>query len=266
MLTRISIPAALTALAILVQVEQRAVGAQQRDAQHPGVSNYAQADFEAGARVYAANCVGCHGANGDGVGTVNLKNGQFRRAGTDQELSALISNGIPGTGMPAHRLAPPELSALVIYVRNMRDYDGRSITLGDASRGRALFDGKAGCKECHRVAGSGPRGAPDLTDIGLTRSASQLQRSLLEPSAGMMPINRPVQLLFKDGRRMTARRLNEDTYYVQLVDQEGRLVSVDKSELREYRILVESPMPSVKGKLTTDEVSDLVAYLASLKG
>ncbi len=266
MLTRTSIPVAASALAIFINVEQSGVHAQRGDAQHPGASTYAQADFEAGARVYTANCVGCHGANGDGVGTVNLKNGQFRRAATDQELSALVSNGIPGTGMPAHRLAPPELSALVIYLRNMRDYDGRSVTLGDASRGKALFEGKAGCRGCHRVAGSGPRGAPDLSDIGLARSASQLQRSLVEPSAGMMPINRPVQLVFKDGRRMVGRRLNEDTYTVQLMDEEGRLASVDKSDLREYRILVESPMPSVGGKLTPEELADLVAYLTSLKG
>jgi putative heme-binding domain-containing protein len=266
MVTRGSVAAGVGALAILVYVGQSALVAQQQDPQHPGASNYALADFEAGARVYAGNCVGCHGANGDGVGTVNLKNGQFRRAATDQELSAIISNGIPGTGMPPHRLAPPELSALVIYLRNMRDADGRMVKLGDVTRGKSVFEGKGGCRGCHRVAGDGPRGAPDLTDIGLTRSASQLERSLLEPNAGLMPINRPVQLVFKDGRRMTGRRLNEDTYTVQLMDQEGRLASVDKSELREYRIGVESPMPSVKGKLTPEEVSDLIAYLASLKG
>ena len=100
--------------------------------------------------------------------------------------------------------------------------------------GKALFDGKGGCKGCHRVGGSGPRGAPDLTDIGLTRAASQLQRSLLEPSAGMMPINRPVRLVFKDGKRMTGRRLNEDTYTVQLMDEEGRLVDQEmRDELTE---------------------------------
>ena len=82
----------------------------------------------------------------------------------------------------------------------------------------------------------------------------------------MMPINRPVRLVLKDGRRMTGRRLNEDTYTVQLMDEEGRLVSVEKSDVREYRIVLESPMPSLKGKLTAEEMADLIAYLASLKG
>ena len=248
-------------------VETGVAGAEQNQAsQRPGLPDYAQADIEAGARVYSATCAGCHGLNGDGVGTVNLKSGQFRRASTDPELAALISNGIPGTGMPAQKLAPPEMSAVVTYLRNMRAFEGRSVALGEASRGKAIFDGKGGCKGCHRVAGNGPRGAPDLTDIGLTRAASQLQRSLLEPSSGMMPINRPVRLVFKDGRRMTGRRLNEDTFTVQLVDEEGRLVSVEKSDLREYRIVLESPMPSLKGKLTAEEMADLIAYLASLKG
>src|SRR5262245_15629488 len=191
MRARTSIAAAVAGLAIFSGVGVGVSDAQQPDAQHPGARNYAQVDFEAGKRVYAATCNQCHGVNGDGVGTVNLKSGQFRRASTDPELSTLILNGIPGAGMPPHRLAPPEVASLLTYVRNMRDDDGRSVALGDPARGKALFAGKGGCKECHRIAGDGPRGAPDLTDVGLLRSASQLQRSLLEPNAGMMPINRP---------------------------------------------------------------------------
>ena len=48
-------------------------------------------------------------------------------------------------------------------------------------------------------------------------------------------------------------------------DDRENLVSLDRTTLRSYTILKESPMPSVKGKLTDSQVSDLVAYLASLK-
>jgi hypothetical protein len=60
--------------------------------------------------------------------------------------------------------------------------------------------------------------------------------------------------------------MNEDTYTLQLIDDHENLVSFDKSDLRSVTILKESPMPSVKGQFTTDQLSDLVAYLASLKG
>jgi len=50
------------------------------------------------------------------------------------------------------------------------------------------------------------------------------------------------------------------------VDDQGRLVSLQKGDLREYTILTTSSMPPYQGKLTAGEVADLVAYLLSLKG
>ena len=70
----------------------------------------------------------------------------------------------------------------------------------------------------------------------------------------------------RDGKTITGRRLNEDTYTVQLIDTEERLVSLIKSELREYTVLKTSAMPSYKEKLTSADLDDLVAYLRTLKG
>ncbi|MGH9309776.1 MAG: c-type cytochrome, partial [Vicinamibacterales bacterium] len=55
------------------------------------------------------------------------------------------------------------------------------------------------------------------------------------------------------------------TYTVQIADEEGRLVSVLKSDLREFRVLTTSPMPSYKDVLTQEEIADVFAYLLSLK-
>ncbi|HEX7140562.1 MAG TPA: hypothetical protein VF219_22110, partial [Vicinamibacterales bacterium] len=62
------------------------------------------------------------------------------------------------------------------------------------------------------------------------------------------------------------RRLNEDTYTVQVIDDQERLLSLTKSDLREYTIVTTSPMPSFRSTLRDDELSDLLAYLLSLKG
>jgi putative heme-binding domain-containing protein len=140
------------------------------------------------------------------------------------------------------------------------------VKAGDAGRGRAVVEGKGACSRCHRVGAQGSRVGPDLSDVGATRSAGSLLRSLSDPTSQMMPINRPVRAVTTDGKVVNGRRLNEDTYSVQLIDDQERLVSLVKSDLREYTILTASPMPSYKDRLTPDEMADVVAYLLSLKG
>jgi len=98
------------------------------------------------------------------------------------------------------------------------------------------------------------------------RSAASLQRTLVDPSSQMMPINRPVRAVTRDGTVINGRRLNEDTYSVQLIDDHERLVSLMKADLREFKILTTSPMPSYKDVFSGDELADLLAYLLSLKG
>jgi putative heme-binding domain-containing protein len=233
-------------------------------AAHPG--EYAPADIAYGSRLYDAQCTTCHGATGDGVGGVNLRSGRFRNATTDQDLIRVITTGIPGTGMQAFKLDSSEIAGIIAYLRNMNSFDRGSIKAGDAGRGRTIVENKGACLTCHRVGMQGSRVAPDLSDVGATRSAGSLLRSLTDPTTQMMPINRPVRCLTKDGTVINGRRLNEDTYTVQLIDEHEKLVSLVKSDLKEYTIVTVSPMPSFRDRLTQDEIADTVAYLLTLKG
>ena len=81
-----------------------------------------------------------------------------------------------------------------------------------------------------------------------------------------MTNNRPVHAVTRDGKVIDGRRLNEDTFTVQLTDQDGRLISLVKADLREYRISTTSPMPSYEKELSPLELADVVSYLLSLKG
>lgn len=231
---------------------------------NPG--EYAPADIAYGSRIYDAQCTTCHGANGDGVGGVDLRSGRFRNAVTDQDLTRVITSGLPGTGMLAFKFDASELAGVIAYLRNMNAFDRGSVKTGDAGRGRGILEGRGGCLTCHRVGANGSHVAPNLSDIGAMRSAASIQRSLVDPSSQMMPINRPVRIVTQDGRTINGRRLNEDTYTVQIIDDQEHLMSLTKTDLREYTIATTSPMPSFRSTLREDELSDLLAYLLSLKG
>src|SRR2546427_9141685 len=230
------------------------------------VAQYSQADVEAGYTLYNANCITCHGTNGDSIPGVNLRTNQFRRVATDADLNRLVQTGIPGTAMPPGRYTTADLAGLVAYIRSMHAFDTIAPGQGDGVRGQTIFEEKGNCTSCHRVNGKGSRVAPDLSDIGAIRSPDALRRSLMDPTGSMLPLNRYVRAVTRDGKVITGRRLNEDTYTVQLIDTEERLVSLTKSDLREYTVLKASAMPSYKQKLTPAELDDIVAYLRTLKG
>jgi hypothetical protein len=71
--------------------------------------------------------------------------------------------------------------------------------------------------------------------------------------------------VLKDGSATAGRLLNLDPFTVQLLDSKERLVTFQRSELREFTT-VKSAMPSYRDKLSAQELSDLLAYLFSLKG
>jgi len=253
----------LAPLAIVVAALLPFAELQAQTQTHAG--QYELADIEFGAQLYAGRCIVCHGERGDAMPGASLASGRFRNATSDRELSTVIRDGLPGTAMVAMGYTPGELTALVAYLRNMSTFDMRGTARGDAERGRALY-ASSGCASCHRVAGQGGRQGPDLTRIGSERTAAGLDRTLLDPRAAMLPINRPVRAVTRDGRVIVGRRVNEDTFTVQIIGPDGRLVAVDKQELREYSIGTEASMPSYADELDGQARADVVAYLLSLKG
>ena len=235
-------------------------------AQQEHAGQYSQADINFGMSVYGESCVSCHGPGGDGVDGVNLRSGQFRAASSDFELRAILSNGIPDTAMPPGDYSAAELTGLVAYLRMMGTLDASDAAVGDAARGAALYNGKGNCASCHRIGGEGARTGPDLSDIANVRSAGAMAQTLVDPTDAMVPINRTVRMVARDGTRYEGRRLNEDTYTVQIVDENERLVSLVKADLRDYEILTESAMPSYADTLTEQERADVLAFLLTLKG
>jgi putative heme-binding domain-containing protein len=237
---------------------------QSASAQETGDHQYTTEAIEAGSRVYTQQCALCHGPQGDTVDGINLRRGQFRNVRSDDDLRQVITSGAAEGRMPAFDLRQDELDGVIAYIRAGFDPEGVAVKIGDPANGEVLFRGKGGCADCHRIGNSGPRTAPDLTDIGAIRTPSALQRSLVEPATALLPINRAVRIITRDEEVVTGRRVNEDTYTVQLIDSQQRLRSLVKADLVRYEL---SATPTHEPTtLSSDEVADLVGYLLTLRG
>ena len=223
--------------------------------------------IETGARLYGAQCSVCHGTNGDLINGVDLRAGRFLTVRSDEDLARVLVTGRPAAGMPSFAvLHSDESRAIIAYIRSGFDATTTDVQIGDAEPGAALFDGKGGCTSCHRVNGRGAYTATDLTEIGTVRTPASLQRALVDPAQAILPANRSVRAVTRDGRTIRGRRLNEDAYTIQLIDEQSRLVSLVKADLRSLELVPASSMPSFQNTLTADERADMVAYLLSLKG
>jgi putative heme-binding domain-containing protein len=160
-----------------------------------------------------------------------------------------------------------QAATIVAYLRFFADSPARTSALtGDPARGKELFENKGGCLRCHRVKGGGSRLGPNLSEVGATRRTVELERALVEPNAAAAPQNRYVRVVTKEGTTVTGRLLNIDTFSIQLLDSNESLRSFSRADLRESAVLDKTEMPSFKDKLSSQELADVVSYLASLKG
>ena len=241
-----------------------AMSVQQTLAQEVGDHQYTSEAIEAGSQVYTQQCALCHGPQGALVDGINLRTGQFRSVQSDADLRQVISDGAGEGRMPAFSLRSEEMNGVIAFIRAGFDPEGEAVKIGDPVRGKALFEGEGQCADCHRVRGVGPRTAPDLSNIGAIRTPASLQRNLLDPATALLPINRPVRLVTRFEETIVGRRLNEDTYTVQVIDSGERLRSLKKTDLVSYEISDEpSKQPTT---MTSDEVADVIGYLLTLRG
>jgi mono/diheme cytochrome c family protein len=155
---------------------------------------------------------------------------------------------------------------------------------GDATRGKAIFESSKGnCQSCHRVNGTGSLYGPNLSAVGapprgaggggragappppppVGPTPQQLAQKLLDPNKSVSVQNRYVRLTMKDGKTVSGKLLNVDTFAYQIFDSSEKLENVSKTNVRDMTMV--SPMPSYRDKLTTQELADVVGYLLSLK-
>ena len=225
------------------------------------------AAVETGRIAFRVNCAGCHGLRAKGGRSgPDLTSGQYAAGDTDADLYRVISSGVPGTEMPnfGQRLEEDDLWRLISYLRSIAQTQHEPVA-GDRAAGEKLFWGKGSCGQCHRVGTRGNAIGPALTRAGRQRSLAYLRESIVSPDADVTPGYATINVVTRDGKKITGVEKGFDNFSAQFIDLSGRYYSFFKDDVtslqREYRSL----MPSNYGQLfDRRELDDLLAYVASL--
>ncbi len=156
------------------------------------VAAESEPDQELGRRIYRKACLACHGAQGDGNGpgarsldppprdftggVYKFRSTPSGKLPTDDDLYRTISQGVPGTAMPAWKrnLTSTELRAVIQYIKAFSPKFANKKKLGTPveigappartsrtlANGRKLY-GLMQCGKCHGKEGRGDGPAAD---------------------------------------------------------------------------------------------------------
>ena len=251
------------------------------DAQNPLAGDRKAA--KAGEYEFRINCALCHGlgARGGGRGP-DLTRAQKKHAHNDAEMFEIISNGIPGTAMPANGtngqgvgMTDEEIWQIITYIRSQEVKAGTKLT-GDPAHGKELFYGDGNCSLCHMVSGKGGRLGPDLTGVAGSRTREAIIDSIRNPSRrlawGLTEATKEfpqeyesVTVVTADGKQIKGVTLNEDSFSVQMMDSSEHIYLLEKSKLKSFQKSRESAMPKYDSDVLSDKsLDDIVAFLGSV--
>lgn len=125
-----------------VRLEEKAEGASHpKEAAGAELAEFlrAPATIAGGEAVFKANCLACHGAQGQGVVGPNLTDAYWLHGGKPEAVLASITHGYPDKGMPAWKpvLGAQKVALAAAYVLSLR---GHTVSGGKAPQG--VMEGK----------------------------------------------------------------------------------------------------------------------------
>ena len=238
---------------------------------------------KAGEYEFRINCALCHGlgARGGGRGP-DLTRAVKKHTHNDAEMFQVISNGIPGTAMPANGtngqgvgMTDEEIWQIITYIRS-QEVKAPAHPAGNAAHGKELFFGDANCSLCHMVDGKGGRLGPELTGVGGSRTRAAIIDSVRDPSRrlawGLTEATKEfpqeyesVTVVTAEGKEIKGVALNEDSFSVQIMDTSEQIHLLEKYKLKSFQKTRQSAMPKYGPDILSDkDLEDIVAYLASV--
>jgi len=221
-----------------------------------------------GKQIFASSCAQCHGLDGKGSERApDIVDRPSVQRSSDAQIVHIIENGVPGTGMPAfHSLESSQIRAVVAYLRTLQGKNKNTTLPGNPEQGKALFFGKAGCSQCHMVAGEGGFIASDLSEYARIHPLDQIRTAIIDPASSGRQVHLTTVTL-RSGQKYSGRVRDEDNFSLQLQALNGTFYFVSKSDIDGMQSDSQSLMPADFGtRLTSHEVNDLVSYLIRAAG
>jgi cytochrome c oxidase cbb3-type subunit III len=238
------------------------------------------AGADRGRKIYAAECVTCHGPSARGTerGPNLIRSTIVLRDRWGDSIGPLLKKGHPmQTGTPSSSLTDAQITDLSHFIwdrinntlRGSPSFEPGDVLVGDAKAGEIYFNGEGRCATCHSPTG-------DLAGYGKRFPPVELQQRFVFPNtasgrgrgraAGPSRQQVTVTVTPPNGTSVTGALISMDDFHVALRDSNG-----------EYRSWVRTPaMKVVKNdplaahvelldRITDKQMHDVVAYLETLK-
>ncbi|MEZ5355472.1 MAG: c-type cytochrome [Bryobacteraceae bacterium] len=234
------------------------------------------AGAERGKKVYAAECITCHGTNATGSerGADLIRSLVVLKDRYGDKIGEFIQNDHPTQVTPAKNLTKEQIGDLAHWLHSRvigslrSNQDVGDILTGNVEAGKAFFNGAGGCTKCHSVTG-------DLARIGRKYNAATLQQRTMFPNSGGFGRRRfgggappkPVMVTVDTGgKSITGTMVHLDDFNVALRDGAGEYhsfkrtaqVKVEKQDPYQFHI-------DMLPKYTDTQMHDVVAYLESIR-
>lgn len=233
---------------------------------------YPQAQIDAGQAVFQQNCAFCHGrdAGGGETGPDLTRSAVVAADVRGDQIGPVVHGGRVDKGMPSFNLSDQDLAAVVAFIHDQKtkadsEQGGRQrvsaedLATGNATAGKAFFDGEGKCTTCHSATG-------DLAGVATRLQGLTLLQRMLYPGGGRgaAPVA-TVTVTQADGKTITGKLAYRDEFTIALRDVTGSYRSWPTSEVK---YTVNDPLQAhveLLGKYTDDEMHNVLAYLQTLK-
>ena len=221
------------------------------------------ASVAAGEELYATSCSGCHGASAEGGRGPRLIGARNVQRLGNEWLFGVIRNGIAGSDMPPSSHEDEKIWQLAAFIKNLSSPAARQRVPGDPAAGREVYYGAGRCMNCHMIRGEGGYLGPDLTNLGVTRTLTDIREAVLDPNKRFTKGYMPVLVTLGNGETIRGVARNTSNYSIQLLDADGELRLLSKSEVSKVDFPQTSWMPAnYAERLSPQQVTDLLAFLS----
>jgi mono/diheme cytochrome c family protein len=230
-----------------------------------------------GRKVYAAECINCHGTHARGTdnGADLIRSEVVLHDRYGSTIGPFLKKGHPTQTTPVAQLSSAQIVDLThtihqeVYNTLRSALEIQNVLTGDSKAGAAYFNGEGKCSSCHSPTG-------DLAHIGSRMDPPTLQQRFLFPGGrggrggrgggGAAPNLVTVTVTPASGAPITGVLLHLDDFNVALSDSTGEYRSFKRTAA--LKVVKNDPAQAhhdLLDKYTDKNMHDMVAYLETLK-